>query len=91
MAKWSIKPRFRSWPRSGQMNLARPFKAGKGLADEQCVALATRDSTVANATDFSFHKFVPALKGRAKFIWPLRGPLLDSVSFKFYRQLRNRD
>jgi hypothetical protein len=42
--------------------LARPFKAGKGLADEQCVALATLDSTVANATDFLCHKFVRALK-----------------------------
>jgi hypothetical protein len=65
------------------MNLARPFKAGKGLADEQCVALATLDSTVANATDFSCHKFVPALKGRAKLIWPLRGQLLiEAKSFQ---------
>ncbi len=27
-----FEPRFRNWPRSGQLNLGRPFKAGAGEA-----------------------------------------------------------
>jgi hypothetical protein len=34
-------------------------------------------SAVADATDFSLHKTVRALKGPAKFTWPLRGLHLD--------------
>jgi hypothetical protein len=54
------------------MNLAQPFKAGKGSSGEECVAAAT---------DFSWNPFVRALKGPAEFIPPLRGVLFDSVAF----------
>jgi hypothetical protein len=63
------------------MNLAQPFKAGKGSSGEWCVAAATLDSTVAAATDFSWDPFVRAFQGPAEFIRPLRGVLFDSVAF----------
>jgi hypothetical protein len=81
---WRIYPGFRSWPRSGYLTLGRPFKAGTGGV-ANCASRQRRlNSFVADATVFFIHKFARALKGPAKFIWPLCGPfVLDARKFIF--------
>ena len=69
-------PRFRSWPRSGLMNLGRPFKAGEGNAINNASRERRQSSTVARATDFFFHKSVRALKGPTKFIPAAARPVI---------------
>ncbi|MGZ8843949.1 MAG: SpoIID/LytB domain-containing protein, partial [Pyrinomonadaceae bacterium] len=61
-----------SQPRSGEMSLARPFKAGIKDQDDELVASATIDGsfTQPSLTQRSEWRadVLPALKGRAKFI-----------------------
>ena len=68
MRKSSAIPGLPNWPRSGAMNLGRPFKAGAENALRSASRERRLNSTVAHATDFSFHKSVRALKDPAKFI-----------------------
>jgi SpoIID/LytB domain protein len=65
-------PGTRVAPRSGNLSLARPFKAGKSDESSQVVALTTTEpsffqSSLTRRTDWSADLF-PALKGRTKFI-----------------------
>ncbi len=65
-------------PRSGSLSLGRPFKAG--TCAQKKFAAATLDLFYKHhiqpslpATGLITYPFLPALKGRAMFSWPLRG------------------
>jgi hypothetical protein len=60
-------------PRSGQLNLGRPFKAGKACDRQDASRQRCLNSPVANATEIVVHHAFQALKGLAKIIQPLRG------------------
>jgi hypothetical protein len=63
------------------MNLGRPLKAGIEEARElRRASDAMNFHSVADATQFLRYKAVRALKGPAKFIWPLRGHPGKSLS-----------
>jgi hypothetical protein len=58
-----------------RLNLARPFKAGiaKNPIHVASATIESRFSAVAGATNALCAGMIPALKGRAKFMLPLRG------------------
>ena len=62
------EPEIRSWPRSGLLNLGRPFKAGIGVAMDGASRQRRLNSTVADATGYLLDAQIRALKGPAKFI-----------------------
>jgi hypothetical protein len=56
-------------PRSGRLNLARPFKAGISAITSNVVALATAENIPQSSLTrrHLLASSIPALKGRAKF------------------------
>ena len=76
------------WPRSGGLNLGRPFKAGLRWHINLASRSDRMNSTVADATGAGTPPKFRALKGPAKFTRPLRGQTWFDYSTLIWTGLR---